>query len=50
MRKEEVHQEFIFKLLDIVSACDEEIQAAYEKRNSALVELNEWLSKTFKEA
>ena len=50
MTQREVQEEFVLRLLDVVSACDAKIQIAYEERNLALTELNEWLAKAYKEA
>jgi hypothetical protein len=50
MTQQEIPQEFIFKMLEIVSTCDNEMRAAYEKRNKLLTELNEWVIESWKEA
>lgn len=50
MTKQEVVKEFTLRLLAVVDLCDKEIQAAYEKRQQALIKLNGWLSEAYKEA
>jgi hypothetical protein len=49
MTKREIQEEFTLRLLRVVDQCDKDLQAAYDKRRKTLIELNEWLSKTYKE-
>ena len=50
MTKLEVTQEFALRLWKAVSLCDKEMQAAYEKRQQTLRELNEWFLEAYEEA
>ena len=50
MTTQEVTQEFVLRLLKAINLCDHELQAAYEKRQQTLRELNEWLQEAYEEA
>ena len=50
MTQQEIQHEFILKLLKIVNTCDKDLEAAYKKRNKALVVLNDWAVEAWEEA